>query len=151
MPTVVRFYSLKSQSFMHFLKFRLVVYSIRCSPRVVAISHAACTPLNGHHTVTHATRTPSWSPHNNPCSPHLLHGHHIATHVARSPLMATTQLSMQPTCSSRPSHNPYAAHMQLTTITQPICYHKATSRPPHNPSNPPLSLLSLLILPFMSP
>lgn len=41
MPTVVRFYSLKSQSFVHFLKFRSVVYSVRCSSRVVAISQAA--------------------------------------------------------------------------------------------------------------
>ncbi|XP_009358092.2 autophagy-related protein 18f [Pyrus x bretschneideri] len=40
-PTVVRFYSLKSQSYVHVLKFRSVVYSLKCSPRVVAISLAA--------------------------------------------------------------------------------------------------------------
>ncbi|KAM1343275.1 hypothetical protein PS2_007413 [Malus domestica] len=40
-PTVVRFYSLKSQSYVHVLKFRSVVYSVKCSSRVVAISLAA--------------------------------------------------------------------------------------------------------------
>ncbi|KDP39046.1 hypothetical protein JCGZ_00803 [Jatropha curcas] len=40
-PTVVRFYSLKSQSYVHMLKFRSVVYSVRCSSRIVAISQAA--------------------------------------------------------------------------------------------------------------
>ncbi|XP_043688630.1 autophagy-related protein 18f-like isoform X2 [Telopea speciosissima] len=40
-PTVVRFYSLRSQSYVHILKFRSAVYSVRCSPRVVAISQAA--------------------------------------------------------------------------------------------------------------
>ncbi|XP_068644397.1 autophagy-related protein 18f-like isoform X2 [Aristolochia californica] len=40
-PTVVRFYSLKSHSYIDILKFRTAVYSIRCSPRVVAISQAA--------------------------------------------------------------------------------------------------------------
>ncbi|CAN6560791.1 unnamed protein product [Malus baccata var. baccata] len=40
-PTVVRFYSLKSQSYVHVLKFRSVVYSLKCSSRVVAISLAA--------------------------------------------------------------------------------------------------------------
>lgn len=39
--TVVQFYSLKSQSYVHFLRFRSVVYSVRCSSRVVAISQAA--------------------------------------------------------------------------------------------------------------
>ncbi|GKV45777.1 hypothetical protein SLEP1_g52824 [Rubroshorea leprosula] len=39
-PTVVRFYSLKSQSYVHMLKFRSLVYSVRCSSRVVAISQA---------------------------------------------------------------------------------------------------------------
>lgn len=39
-PTVVRFYSLRSQSYVHVLKFRSVVYSVRCSSRVVAISQA---------------------------------------------------------------------------------------------------------------
>ncbi|XP_077243493.1 autophagy-related protein 18f-like [Tasmannia lanceolata] len=41
MPTVVRFYSLRSHSYVHVLKFRTAVYSVRCSPRVVAISQAA--------------------------------------------------------------------------------------------------------------
>ncbi|XP_043705024.1 autophagy-related protein 18f-like isoform X2 [Telopea speciosissima] len=40
-PTVVQFYSLRSQSYVHILKFRSAVYSVRCSPRVVAISQAA--------------------------------------------------------------------------------------------------------------
>lgn len=40
MPTFVRFYSLKSQTYIHELKFRSVVYSVRCSPLVVAISLA---------------------------------------------------------------------------------------------------------------
>ncbi|KAF9588781.1 hypothetical protein IFM89_015508 [Coptis chinensis] len=40
-PSVVRFYSFKSQSYVHILKFRSAVYSVRCSPRVVAISQAA--------------------------------------------------------------------------------------------------------------
>lgn len=40
-PTFVRFYSLKSHSYVHVLKFRTAIYSIRCSPRVVAISQAA--------------------------------------------------------------------------------------------------------------
>ncbi|GFZ07458.1 autophagy 18 F-like protein [Actinidia rufa] len=41
MPTVVRFYSLRSQSYVHILKFRSTVYSVRCSTRVIAISQAA--------------------------------------------------------------------------------------------------------------
>lgn len=41
LPTVVRFYSLKSQAYVHMLKFRSIVYSVRCSSRVVAISQAA--------------------------------------------------------------------------------------------------------------
>lgn len=40
-PTVVRFYSLRSQSYVHVLKFRSVVYSVRCSSRIVAVSQAA--------------------------------------------------------------------------------------------------------------
>ncbi|KAF5190150.1 Autophagy 18 f isoform [Thalictrum thalictroides] len=40
-PSIVQFYSLKSQSYVHVLKFRSAVYSVRCSPRVVAISQAA--------------------------------------------------------------------------------------------------------------
>ncbi|XP_052207970.1 autophagy-related protein 18f [Diospyros lotus] len=40
-PTVVQFYSLRSHSYVHVLKFRSAVYSVRCSARVVAISQAA--------------------------------------------------------------------------------------------------------------
>lgn len=40
MPTVVRFYSLRSYSYVHALKFRTAVFSVRCSPRVVAVSLA---------------------------------------------------------------------------------------------------------------
>uniref|UniRef100_A0A5B7B0J8 Uncharacterized protein n=1 Tax=Davidia involucrata TaxID=16924 RepID=A0A5B7B0J8_DAVIN len=40
-PTVVWFYSLRSQSYVHLLKFRSVVYSVRCSSRVVAVLQAA--------------------------------------------------------------------------------------------------------------
>lgn len=45
-PTVVRFYSLKSQSYINELKFRSVVYSVRCSSRIVAVLQAAqvCYP-----------------------------------------------------------------------------------------------------------
>ncbi|XVF34089.1 hypothetical protein REPUB_Repub18cG0027200 [Reevesia pubescens] len=39
--TIVQFYSLRSQSYVHMLKFRSVVYSIRCSSRIVAIAQAA--------------------------------------------------------------------------------------------------------------
>ncbi|KAJ6727964.1 AUTOPHAGY-RELATED PROTEIN 18F [Salix koriyanagi] len=39
--TVVRFYSLRSQSYVHVLKFRSAVYSVRCSSRIVAISQSA--------------------------------------------------------------------------------------------------------------
>ncbi|KAG6634552.1 autophagy-related protein 18f-like isoform X2 [Carya illinoinensis] len=41
LPTAVQFYSFKSQSYVHVLKFRSVVYSVRCSSRVVAIAQAA--------------------------------------------------------------------------------------------------------------
>ncbi|KAI7737700.1 hypothetical protein M8C21_011872 [Ambrosia artemisiifolia] len=40
-PTVVWFYSLKSQAYIKELKFRSVVYSVRCSSRVVAVLQAA--------------------------------------------------------------------------------------------------------------
>ncbi|KAH8518447.1 hypothetical protein Peur_037541 [Populus x canadensis] len=40
-PTVVRFYSLRSQSYVHVLKFRSAVHSVRCSSRIVAISQSA--------------------------------------------------------------------------------------------------------------
>ena len=47
-PTIVQFYSLRSQSYVHMLKFRSVVYSVRCSSRIVAIAQAAqvCYLLN---------------------------------------------------------------------------------------------------------
>lgn len=41
LPTVLRFYSLKVHNYVHTMKFRSAVYSIRCSPRVVAVSQAA--------------------------------------------------------------------------------------------------------------
>lgn len=44
-PTVVRFYSLRSQSYVHMLKFRSAVYSVRCSSRIVAISQASQVSL----------------------------------------------------------------------------------------------------------
>ncbi|OWM81239.1 autophagy-related protein 18f [Punica granatum] len=40
LPTIIRFYSLRSQTYVHVLKFRSVIYSVRCSGRVVAISQA---------------------------------------------------------------------------------------------------------------
>lgn len=40
-PTVVRFYSLKSHSYVHVLRFRSAVYIVRCSPRIVAVALAA--------------------------------------------------------------------------------------------------------------
>lgn len=41
LPTAVRFYSIRSHDYVHVLKFRAAVYSIRCAPRVVAISQAS--------------------------------------------------------------------------------------------------------------
>ncbi|XP_054815071.1 autophagy-related protein 18f-like isoform X1 [Prosopis cineraria] len=40
LPTTVQFYSMRSQSYVHALKFRSVVYSVRCSSRVVAVSQS---------------------------------------------------------------------------------------------------------------
>ncbi|XP_062223452.1 autophagy-related protein 18f-like [Phragmites australis] len=40
LPTVIRFYSLRTHEYVHTLKFRSAVYSIRCSPRVIAVSQA---------------------------------------------------------------------------------------------------------------
>lgn len=40
-PTVIWFYSLRSQSYVDELKFRSPIYSVRCSARLVAISQAA--------------------------------------------------------------------------------------------------------------
>ncbi|KAJ4809153.1 Autophagy-related protein 18 [Rhynchospora pubera] len=39
-PTFVRFYSLKLHDYVHEVKFRSAVYSVRCSSRVVAVSQA---------------------------------------------------------------------------------------------------------------
>ncbi|CAA3006703.1 autophagy-related 18f isoform X1 [Olea europaea subsp. europaea] len=41
MPTVVWFYSLRSQSYVHLLRFRSVVHLVRCSSRVVAVLQSA--------------------------------------------------------------------------------------------------------------
>ena len=40
LPTTVQFYSMRSQSYVHALKFRSVVYSVRCSSRIVAVSQS---------------------------------------------------------------------------------------------------------------
>ncbi|CAM0883285.1 unnamed protein product [Alopecurus aequalis] len=40
LPTILRFFSLKDHGYVHSMKFRSAVYSIRCSPRVVAVSQA---------------------------------------------------------------------------------------------------------------
>lgn len=40
LPTVIRFYSLRTHEYVHTLRFRSAVYSIRCSPRVIAVSQA---------------------------------------------------------------------------------------------------------------
>uniref|UniRef100_A0A0D9V6L5 Uncharacterized protein n=1 Tax=Leersia perrieri TaxID=77586 RepID=A0A0D9V6L5_9ORYZ len=40
LPTVLLFYSLRVHDYVHTIKFRSTVYSIRCSPRVVAVSQA---------------------------------------------------------------------------------------------------------------
>jgi hypothetical protein len=40
-PTVVRFYSLRSHTYVHVLRFRSAVYLVRCSPRIVAVALAA--------------------------------------------------------------------------------------------------------------
>ncbi|KAG8649700.1 hypothetical protein MANES_08G124500v8 [Manihot esculenta] len=39
-PTTVRFYSLRSHSYVHFLRFRSTVSMVRCSPHIVAVSLA---------------------------------------------------------------------------------------------------------------
>lgn len=39
--TAVRFYSLTSHSYVHLLRFRSTVHTVRCSPRVVAVGLAA--------------------------------------------------------------------------------------------------------------
>lgn len=40
-PRAVRFYSLRSHSYVHVLRFRSTVYMVRCSPRVVAVGLAS--------------------------------------------------------------------------------------------------------------
>lgn len=47
MPTVVWFYSFKSQSYVHLLRFRSVVHLVQCSSRVVAVlqSYQVCSCL----------------------------------------------------------------------------------------------------------
>ncbi|XP_068663800.1 autophagy-related protein 18h-like [Aristolochia californica] len=40
-PTVVRFYSLQSDNYVHLLRFRSTVYLIRCSSRVIAVALAS--------------------------------------------------------------------------------------------------------------
>ncbi|KAK7272451.1 hypothetical protein RJT34_29056 [Clitoria ternatea] len=44
LPTTVQFYSMKTQAYVHVLKFRSVVYSVRCSSRVVSV--AQCTQIH---------------------------------------------------------------------------------------------------------
>lgn len=39
-PTAVRFYSLKSDTYVHVLRFRSAVYMIRCSPKIIAVALA---------------------------------------------------------------------------------------------------------------
>ncbi|MCL7022202.1 hypothetical protein MKW94_030417 [Papaver nudicaule] len=40
-PTAVRFYSLRSHSYVHLLRFRSAIYMVRCSPHIVAVGLAA--------------------------------------------------------------------------------------------------------------
>ncbi|KAJ0770574.1 putative transcription factor WD40-like family [Helianthus annuus] len=40
-PRTVRFYSLRSHSYVHVLRFRSTVYMVRCSPRIVAVGLAS--------------------------------------------------------------------------------------------------------------
>ncbi|KHN47845.1 Breast carcinoma-amplified sequence 3 like [Glycine soja] len=40
LPTTVQFYSMRSRTNVHVLKFRSVVYSVRCSSRIVTVSQA---------------------------------------------------------------------------------------------------------------
>ncbi|KAL5566171.1 hypothetical protein UlMin_029335 [Ulmus minor] len=40
-PRTVRFYSLKSNNYVHVLRFRSTVYMVRCSPRIVAVGLAS--------------------------------------------------------------------------------------------------------------
>lgn len=47
-PTVVRFYSLRSHTYVHVLRFRSAVYLVRCSPRIVAVALAAQVSFSWH-------------------------------------------------------------------------------------------------------
>jgi hypothetical protein len=47
-PTVVRFYSLRSHTYVHVLRFRSAVYLVRCSPRIVAVALAAQVSSSWH-------------------------------------------------------------------------------------------------------
>nr|XP_017228197.1 PREDICTED: autophagy-related protein 18h-like [Daucus carota subsp. sativus] len=44
-PTAVRFYSLRSHSYVHVLRFRSAVYMVRCSSKIVAVGLAAQVSL----------------------------------------------------------------------------------------------------------
>ncbi|KAL5972799.1 hypothetical protein ACLOJK_039605 [Asimina triloba] len=52
-PTVVRFYSVRSHSYVHVLKFRTAVFSVRCSPRVVIHCFNAATLEREYTILTH--------------------------------------------------------------------------------------------------
>lgn len=68
-PTAVRFYSLRSHSYVHVLRFRSTVYMVRCSPRVVAVGLATQVSISlcwmysvlmnclySRHVISHYTR-----------------------------------------------------------------------------------------------
>eukprot|EP00250_Pteridium_aquilinum_P016004 c22885_g1_i1 orf=754-3780(+) len=40
LPTVVKFYSLRNHTYVHTMKFRTAIYSVRCSSRIVAVALA---------------------------------------------------------------------------------------------------------------
>ncbi|KAF1897275.1 hypothetical protein Lal_00034978 [Lupinus albus] len=44
LPTIVHFYSMRTHSYVHVLKFRSAVYSVRCSSRIVAVSQITEIP-----------------------------------------------------------------------------------------------------------
>jgi len=45
-PTAVRFYSLRSHNYVHVLRFRSAVYTVRCSPRIVAVGLSSQVSIN---------------------------------------------------------------------------------------------------------
>ncbi|KAJ0728140.1 hypothetical protein HanLR1_Chr07g0238201 [Helianthus annuus] len=49
-PRTVRFYSLRSHSYVHVLRFRSTVYMVRCSPRIVAVGLASQVSTHVHLT-----------------------------------------------------------------------------------------------------